>query len=170
MKEALEKLYREHRQGLYSYALSLTHSPQMAEDAIQTGFLGIIKSCERRERKLEFENLVAYAFRSVRNAAMDLGRTSVRQKEFSDSLFQMFQPADDSRIPIDQVLTEERDKVLREAIDQLDEKHQEAIVLKLFAGLTFEQAGETTGCSPKTIATRYRRALDKLQNNLKGKL
>jgi RNA polymerase sigma-70 factor (ECF subfamily) len=68
------------------------------------------------------------------------------------------------------LLTRERDELLKEALNQLPDTDREAVVLKLFAGLTFEQAGEVTETSPKTIATRYRRALGKLENQLKGQL
>ena len=166
MKDALEKLYREHRQGLYSYALSLTGSNQMAEDAIQNGFLGLVKN--QRAWNGNCENQVAYLFKSVRNAATDLGRTVQRQNALSQTLFETFGESGQSGEPMEHALTKERDAILRQAIDQLDEKDQEAVVLKLFGGLTFEQAGEVANASPKTIATRYRRALKKLENQLKG--
>ena len=169
MNKALEKLYKEHRQGLYTYALSLTHSPQMAEDAIQTGFLGVLKRDCGRKDLAKYDNLVAYVFRSVRNAAVDLGRSSMRQRDLSELLFRTLEP----KIGIDPgevCLMNERNEILRQAIDKLEPKDRETVVLKLFAGLTFEQAGETIATSPKTVATRYRRALDKLQNQLKGKL
>jgi RNA polymerase sigma factor (sigma-70 family) len=68
------------------------------------------------------------------------------------------------------LLAKERDSLLRSAIDQLSETDREAVVLKLYAGLTFEQAGKIADESPKTIATRYRRALEKLEVQLKGQL
>lgn len=174
MKEALEALYREHRQGLFTYALSLTQSPQMAEDAIQNGFLSVMRSsCAINGSGPQFDNLVGYVFKSVRNAALDLGRSNVRQKDLkenlSENLFCRFRPSDEID-PSKIALAKERDETLRAAISDLGEKDQEAIVLKLFAGLTFEQAGKATATSPKTIATRYRRALEKLESQLKGKL
>ena len=36
--------------------------------------------------------------------------------------------------------------------------------------LGFEQVGEVTNVSPKTVATRYRRALKKLEHQLKDQL
>ena len=61
-----------------------------------------------------------------------------------------------------------RDQILRQAIDNLPENEREAIVLKTLAELTFQQAGEVTGIPAKTIATRYRRALEKLESRLRG--
>ena len=85
-------------------------------------------------------------------------------------MFDEYDPGREMNCPATGLLTRERDKLLREAINQLSDPDRESIVLKLFAGLTFEQAGEVTGTSPKTIATRYRRALEKLENHLKGQL
>jgi len=143
----------------------------MAEDAVQNGFLKLVKNSDSLKLADESEDrLVAYVFQSVRNAAIDLGRSAKRQKTLSQKLFESFDQTKTPENPSDSVLTSERDSILRSAIDGLDEKDQEAVVLKVFADLTFEQAGEVANVSPKSIASRYRRALEKLQNQLKGKL
>jgi RNA polymerase sigma factor (sigma-70 family) len=52
----------------------------------------------------------------------------------------------------------------------LDEAEREVVVLKTFAGLTFAAIGEVLEQSEKTVATRYRRALLKLEEKLRGQL
>lgn len=171
MKDELEKLYRDHREGLYAYALSLTRSESIAEDAIQTIFLRLVHSQAAWDRlNADNGNRVAYLFKSVRNAAIDLGRSVKRQNSLSQALFGAYGEFSLIQEPIENALVEERNEILRKAIDRLDDKDQEAIVLKLYGGLTFEQAGEIANVSPKTIATRYRRALGKLEEYLKGVL
>ena len=44
------------------------------------------------------------------------------------------------------------------------------IVLKIHADLTFNQIGKILGLPLKTVATRYRRTLRKLEEQLKGKV
>ena len=170
MSESLENVYRQHRQGLFSFALSISGCPQLAEDAIQVAFTNLHRTNAIANGNAGNGQLVAYVFRSVRNSAIDLQRSGQRQKRLSESLFAEYRRREDSSTPVQTLLTQERDGLLRDAIDQLCDVDREAIVLKLFAGLTFEQAGKVAQASPKTIATRYRRALGKLENHLKGQL
>ena len=169
MKPWMESLYREHRQGLFTYALSILGCPQSAEDAIQNAFANL-HGGSNLAVELEQEKLVPYVFRCVRNCAVDLQRKRQRRKRLGESLFESFQNLDNNVSPADSLLTQERAELLRVAIDELAELEREVVVLKVFAGLTFEQAGEMAQTSPKTMATRYRRALIKLENQLKGQV
>ena len=83
-----------------------------------------------------------------------------------ESLFNGFIPSEESVDPSGEILNKERDLILRKAIDNLPEKEREAIVLKALAGLTFQQAGNVMGIPAKTIASRYRRGLERLENHL----
>lgn len=170
MNQLLENIYREHRQGLYSFALSVTGSEQLAEDAIQIAFTNLYRNQSFLSNVSVDDGAVAYVFKTVRNSAIDLKRSDQRQKRLSDSLFLEYRCEISPETPPEQLLTKERDELLRTAVNRLPETDREAIVLKLFAGLTFEQAGKAINASPKTVATRYRRALGKLENHLKGQL
>ena len=170
MNELLENLYRQHRQGLYSFALSIVRSPDLAEDAVQNAFAKLFHQSNQKESALRNGNAVAYVFRTVRNSAIDLQRSDARKRRLSEALFDKYQPPDESNCPSERLLTRERDELLRVAINQLSDSDRESVILKLFAGLTFEEAGKVAGTSPKTIATRYRRAIGKLENHLKGQL
>ena len=165
MSKALESVYRTHRQGLFSLAVSITGSHQLAEDSIHTAFAKLFK------RNLPSGDLVAYVFKSVRNAAIDMTRKNQRDTKLNDSLINGFlPPVAKPTEPPEKLLTKERHELLRSAIDSLGREDKEAVVLKSFAGLTFEQVGDVTNVSPKTIATRYRRALKKLEHQLKDQL
>ena len=164
MSKALESVYRTHRQGLFSLAVSITGSHQLAEDSIHTAFAKLFR------HNVPPGDLVAYVFKSVRNAAIDTTRQNQRDTKFNDSLINGFLPTAQPTQPSENLLTKERHELLRNAIDALGREDKEAVVLKSFAGLTFEQVGDVTNVSPKTIATRYRRALKKLEHQLKDQL
>ncbi len=165
----MESLYREHRQGLFTYALSILGCSQAAEDAIQNAFANL-HAGSASVVEMGQEKMVPYVFRCVRNCAIDLQRKRQHQKRLGEGLFENFQQLDSSPSPAESLLTQERADLLRTAIDGLADAEREVVVLKVFAGLTFEQAGEMAQASPKTMATRYRRALLKLENQLEGKL
>ena len=164
MPELLRVLYLNHRQGLFSLALSITGSRQQAEDAVHEAF------AKMAGRKLPEGDPVPYVFKVVRNAAIDMQRSRRRDQQVSTSLFNGYSPQPKEMDPQFHLLTKERDQILRKAIENLREDEREAIVLKGLAGLTFEQAGEAAGIPAKTVATRYRRALQKLETCLRDQI
>ncbi len=164
MNERIEEIYLEHRQGLFSLAVSVTGSCQLAEDSIQNAFARLFS------RSIPESGDVAYVYKSVRNSAIDSLRHHQRQNRLRESLFEFGNTTGGHNSAHDTLVAQERITILQAAIDELEDHDREAVVLKSLAGLTFEQAGIVANTSPKTIATRYRRALKKLEQKLEGQL
>lgn len=164
--ESLEQVYRTHRQGLFSLALSVVGCEQSAEDAIHEAFTTLY-----RRSPIECDP-VAYVFTAVRNASIDISRKTQRAKRAHETLFNGYVPpkANPTVNGQDKVLDQERDQILRRSIDGLPSHERELIIMKTFAQLTFEQIAEILNEPAKTVASRYRRALRKLESELKGKL
>lgn len=166
VREKLESTYRFHRQGLFTVALSVTGCRQLAEDAIQSAFERLCRMTTAPDG-----DMVSYVYASVRNAARDALRADRRAARNRESIFNGFvPPTADVSAPDDQILTAERDQILRKAVHEMDEADREIVVLKAFAGLTFDAIGTILEEPAKTAATRYRRALMKLQEKLRGQL
>ena len=116
-------------------------------------------------------DLRSYVFAAVRNAAIDVSRRVSTEKQTMESMFNGYiPPTATSDDPGANVLTAERDQILRLAVESLPCEVREIVVLKTFAGLTFEEIGQVVEEPPKTVASRYRRALIKLQQRLRGQL
>ena len=166
MLDELEALYLSHRQGLFSLALAITRSRLLAEDAVHDAFVRLCRS----ERPPP-DNLKAYVFMVVRNSAVDHLRNTVRSDRHTESLF-----SDDPQLcseevsPFEQAASSERKRIIREAIDSLPADQCEVVVLKSFAELTFEEIAAVVGAPMKTVATRYRRALIRLEEKLRDKV
>jgi len=166
----LERLYREHRQGLYSLALALTHRPDRAEDAVHEAFAKLARRWAEPGHELP-EDPVAYAFRAVRHAALDQLRHKSRHPTWSPSgaegdgdgvsVFREPSPG-----PAQYVEDAERDQRLRAAVQELPEPQREAVIMRLYGELTFEQMAEASGEPMGTVASRYRRALKSLKAKL----
>ena len=82
MHQRLERIYREHRQGLFTLALAITRCPQSAEDAVHDAFVRLWRS-----RLRPGGDPVAYVFASVRNAALDVLRRRRTTVELTDTIF-----------------------------------------------------------------------------------
>lgn len=159
---SLETIYREYRSGLFSLALSIVGCPLGAEDAVHEAFVSLCR------KPLNAQELVPYVFAAVRNAALDQVRRKARQVKLTDSLFNgvYIEDRTESSSPSSVAMSREDENRLRNRIDQLPSEQKQVIVLKAFAGLTFEQIGKVLEIPPKTAATRYRRLLKKLEEEL----
>ena len=163
MRALLESLYREHRQGFYSLALSIVRDPQAAEDAVHEAFARLCRRVVPPEG-----DAVAYIFAAVRNAAIDLTRRDSRPAATHESIFDERTSKDGS--PDGAAMVNERDRLLRQAVDELPDAQRQAVVMRLYAGLTFEQMAQAIGEPLSTVSTRYRRALDRLREVLEMKV
>jgi RNA polymerase sigma-70 factor (ECF subfamily) len=154
--KTLHTLYVENRQELYTYALSITRNREAAEDAIHCVF----------ERLLRADSLPVdlrpYVFRSARNAAYDAWR---RTKVRTDSIFDLAAAIElagtGSQSP-------GRTEDLERLLQQLSPDEREAIVLKVYSGLTFRQIAELREVPLATVASWYRRGLECMKNILTG--
>lgn len=151
----LEKIYDEYNQQLFTYAVSITRSPQMAEDAMQDAFcrLLLLKSIP--------ENFKLYTFRSVRNAAIDLLRKKSQAVDWED--VDLFATAPN---PCENAVQEEFSHRVATALRQLSDDEREAIVLHLYSELSFRDIAELQDISINTVMSWYRRGIEKLRELL----
>lgn len=158
----LERIYREHRQGLFTLAMSITRQAQPAEDAVQEAFARLC----RRDRLTEGD-AAAYVFATVRNMALDWVRNPQRHRTGNDTVFAITQ-APHAEAADQRVIADERDKLIREAVDGLPDEQREVLVMKLYAGLTFEQIAEALDEPLSTVSSRYQRTLEKLRTKIEA--
>jgi len=156
--QRLETIYREHRQGLFTLALSITRCGQSAEDAVHDAFVRLWKSSARPGG-----DPVAYVFASVRNAALDVTRRQRATSELHESMF------DSRRLdPAAQAAENEQAERLGQIVDRLPDRQRETVVMKLYGGLTFQQIADAVAEPLQTVASRYRRALERIQREVDG--
>jgi len=159
VREQLEQVYRQHRQGLFSVTLSITRNVAEAEDAVHDAFVRL----SRRETPVSGD-LVAYVFASVRNAALDQLRRRARAPEPLDSVFDDQAPRQESSEA--GYIEDERERLVRDAVEQLPDAQRQTVVMKVYGGLTFQQIAEAFGEPLSTVSSRYQRALEALRKPL----
>ena len=160
MQRRLEEIYRDHRQGLFTLALSITRSTDLAEDAVQDAFARLW----RHDGEPKGDE-IAYVFAAVRNAALEQARRRRHAVQVPASLF-------DTRCggPEADSICEERRRVVCEAVEALPIRQRQAVVLRVYAGLTFHQIAVVLGERLPTVASRYRRALARIKQQLERRL
>lgn len=156
--ERLRAFYVEHRQQLYTYALSITRHREAAEDAIHAAFQRLLRRSEA------VADLRPYVFRCVRNAALDGQRRAAAR---GDSIFLEDDVSEPTSAPaIDTCSARELD----EKLQALSPDEREVIVLKIYDEFTFQEIADLRGVPLPTVASWYRRGLEKLKTMLQEAL
>lgn len=151
----LIRIYREYRQQLFTCALAITRCPERAEDAVQEAFCRLFRSNGRAQQ------LKAYVFRAVRNAALDqLRRPAPNAAPVPEFIF------DPHPGPREVATQGEFQRRVAAALLTLSADERETIVEHLYSGLTFREIAEVREARLGTVTTWYQRGLQKLRGML----
>lgn len=146
----LIQLFATHARALVLYARQWLDA-SAAEDVVQDVFVRLL---ERGTR----DPSVAFLFRSVRNATIDVTRAASSRKRregvAAGNAGAWFERRDDDRIDADAACG---------ALRSLPASQREAVVLRIWGGLGFEQIAETLGCAVSTAFAHYRDGLAGIQ-------
>src|SRR4029077_12981839 len=108
---------------------------------------------------------VAYVFACVRNAALDqMRRRRLARGNGSPSVASIF--LDPAPGPEGEAVLAERQRLVATAIDGLPAEQREVVLLRVYADLSFAQIAQVVDAPLPTVATRYRRALQRLRVRL----
>ncbi len=129
-----------------------------AEDLVQEAFVRFWKA---RQKEPGLHPSLLFTF--VRRLAVDEARRSERRRVREERAAQEADSGPWFEGPLE---AEERRLTVEAALRRLPQTQREVLVLKLWAGLTFDQIGRTLEISPNTAASRYRYALGQLREVL----
>jgi RNA polymerase sigma-70 factor, ECF subfamily len=150
--EDLRVLYERHGPALVAYACSFLPDSAAAEDAVHAVFLRLLRNEIETPR-----SPVSYVYRAVRNEALNARRGLKRESSLGEheSLF------------VHQGGNREAALTLQKALSELPEEQREAVVMRIWSGMTLVEIAEATELSLNTIASRYRYALEKLRQRMR---
>ncbi len=153
---AFAELYDACADRLHGYLLFRLRHSDAADDVLQETFLRLV----RTGRKLhQVEDVEGYIFRIAHNESQ---RWLARHRRHrSDALADI--AADAETDTLENI--EEADHLL----SQLEGVSREILELKFFGGLTFAAIAAALRLPPGTVATHYRRALEKIRHGLEQK-
>lgn len=146
---AFETLYARHQPAVYRYALRMTGSPEMADDAVQETFLALLHS---RGYNAEVGPLRSYLYGTARNLLFRIWGVQGRLEEVNEGL------ADDAPDPLEGLAAAEQVLRVRQALAGLPPHYREAVVLCDLEELSYAEVAELLGCAVGTIRSRLNRA------------
>ncbi|HXD87998.1 MAG TPA: sigma-70 family RNA polymerase sigma factor [Urbifossiella sp.] len=146
----LANLIADHGAALVLFARQWCDCP---EDAVQDGFCKLAAAAVP-------DDPAAWLYRVVRHAAIDAGRSqrrrAIRERTAARSVRWFVEPEIDG-LDAEAAIA---------ALESLPAELREAIVARLWGGLTLEQLAEMAGCSISTAHRRYEAGIAALRERL----
>ena len=158
---AFAELVARHVDLVYSAALRQTRGDHhRAQEVTQMVFTDLAR---KAAALIRHPVLPAWLHRSSRLAALDLQRREGRRSRYERAAGA---EAARSQSPGDPLRWEQVGPVLDEALNELDERDRQAILLRYFGNRPFGEVGQRLRLSENAARMRVERALDKLHGRL----
>ncbi|MEE2809033.1 MAG: RNA polymerase sigma factor [Verrucomicrobiota bacterium] len=172
-KESLAESWKEwfHQNGtrLLLFARGKTSSEADAQDVLQDSILRLWRSYSSPEDGHFDPPPLALAYTAIRNTAIDHARRTNRrtQREQKSEFIVRDKDQIQNWFEASSLEQSEEAKIIKEALQQIPEKFQEVLTLKIWGELTFSEIAENLNIPANTAASRYRYALEALRKILK---
>jgi len=149
----LERLFSSHQHEFFVAALSITRNGAAAEDVVHDALLAVAQLATQPE------DLKAYVYRVIRNKALHQIKQAQRLDDSGLDLDYI------DRLGMNELNFEERIFVEQalEKLATLESNHQQVLLLKFFADLSFKDIAEIMDSPMNTVSSWYRRGLQQLQ-------
>ena len=169
-KHAFEQLITGYEQLIYSFAYRMLGNAWDARDAAQESLVKIYKNIHKCHDISSFKSWIRAI---TNNTCIDELRR--RSKKREDSLTRYYE-TDEGEVevqfaspdpgPETQALSNERQRRIQQAINQLPVKYKQLIVMRDINGASYEELADATGLAPGTVKSRLSRARAKLKDLL----
>lgn len=142
----LQKIIELHYEGVREFFIRRTNSPQIADDLVQNTFLKLADA-----KSLDRKSEPAYIYKVARSVCADYYARRTRRPSPSD--WSSKHNSDGADIDADQA------QAVRQAIEALPQKCRDILVLRLYQGYTFREAGAMLDVPETTLVARYNKAV-----------
>ncbi len=161
--ETFTKLFAEYRGALHRYIRRFVKSNETTKEIVQEAFL-------RTYRQLDsVKAFKAFLFSTARNLAVNEyhHRQTVetdRLRHFGDSSTQV-----EGESPEAELIKEEWNRLIQEAVDRLTPQCRAALTLRVFHECSYKEVADRLGISAKTAEKHIARGLRETHAYLKGR-
>ena len=145
----------------HGLATGFLGDPFTADDVVQTVLQRLL-----RRAPGDIRNLRAMVYGGVRMECMNVRARRSRDRSALAKLIVRYERDD---APGPDVVTEQAEAKARVllALQELSEKSHEAIAMKIFAGMTFEEMAEALALPLGTVQSRYQTAIEHMRKLLR---
>ena len=162
--EAFDALFDRYRASVYNFACAMLRDPEKAEDVLQETFLAVVRAAKRYEPRGRFR---VWLMRIARNRCLNwIQSQRVRRAVIAEIDLHVIEPAAAAPPPVQQAVTHEEMRMVRDAIQRLPERQREAIVLYAFESMAYREIAEVLNMPINTVKTLIHRARARLARAL----
>jgi RNA polymerase sigma-70 factor (ECF subfamily) len=150
--------------GLYGYAMSLTHNQEDAEDLVNDTYVRAVQACDRLAPGSHVKSWLYAILRNIwlNKIRHDNSGPRLVYMDDGEQAGAVSQVRSDDDQHARYVAKVERDS-LRAAVRQLPLPFREVLVLREFEGLSYEEIAVIVQCPAGTVMSRLGRAREKLR-------
>lgn len=160
MTEEPAALFERHHEPLHRYLARLTGDPDLAADAAQEAFVRLL------QQEPPPDEPRPWLFRVATNVVRDTARAGKRHRVLERDGRAQGVHGDRPRPPDRVVDRETARRMMRRALDALNEKEQRALLMRE-EGFKHREIAEALGTTTGSIGTLLRRALNKAAERLR---
>ena len=166
--EALGMIFERYKKSVLNFALRILGNRADAEDAVSDVFLAIFGKKYQFDGKTKFST---WAFTVTRNACIDKIR---KRKKFLPLVFRKegtqdleeWDPPDTKDLPREDLEKKEMAHHVQQAIQKLPPEQKEALVLREYHDLSYEEISKVLDCSLSSVKVLIFRARENLKKEL----
>ncbi len=161
---AFTTLYKKYVNQLFNYGMHISFDRELVLDCLQELFAGIWL---RREGVVELNHVNYYLFKSFRNLViqkLNKKRKTIFGFDFSKTIKE-FDPSWEENLISDQA-KDQKLKQLKSAINCLTVRQREAILLKYFNELSYQQTSSIMGISLESVHNLISKSIQALRKQM----
>ncbi len=161
---AIEALVRTYTPPVYRLALSMLDDPAEADEAAQDALVAALSKLDTFRGQAKFTTWLYSITLNVCRGRLRKRRAQARLAGVLQALSRLSVPAEPP--PEQTTLRQEQDAALWRAINALDERRREAIILRYYHELPLAEIGQVLGVSERTIRTWLHTAHEQMRRML----
>lgn len=160
-RKAFEQIYNTHFSSLYNYGFRFCGNSPQTKDAVHQLF---IKLWDHKEKLSTPVSVRHYLIKSLRNILLDHFKTDSRSMAL-DAGDTYFSEQAHEFLLIQENLLAEQHQHLRNALKTLTKRQREAIYLKFFENLSYDEVSSTMSLTVNSVYNLISKAIEVLRKN-----
>jgi len=160
---AFTALVNKYRKPVYQIAYRLTRNHQEADDLTQDTFVKAFQGLSKFRGESSFKT---WLYRIATNLSINVKKSGRVSKDIGEA------PDDSSQVAehhfVDDMMAQERKKMLYKAIKTLPPRQRQALVLKSLQDMTCQEVADIMRCSIGTVKANVFNAIKKLKVLVEG--
>ncbi|MEW5818227.1 MAG: sigma-70 family RNA polymerase sigma factor [Spirochaetota bacterium] len=160
-RDALESLVRKYRQEIYYLCLRMVRQEEDAEEMAQQTFFNAFRGIDKFRRKSKFRTWLY-------QIAINLCRTHAGSRKTTEELPDDFGTREmEAASPEADIMRMESVSEVQEELRKLSSKQREAVILRVYHEVDYNEIGRIIGCSARTAKVHFHYGIENLRKRLR---